>query len=104
VGPRADLDSVAKRKIPSPTRNRTPITPIVQPVASSLYRLGELRNAYNILVGKPEGTRPLGRIRHRWKYNITLNLKEIGWEGVKWIQLAQDRDHCRVPVLKLRVP
>jgi hypothetical protein len=44
--------------------------------------MGEMTNAYNILVGKPEGKRPLGRPRSRWKDNITMELREIGWEGV----------------------
>jgi hypothetical protein len=47
---------------------------------------------YNILVGKPEGKRPLGRPWHRWENNIIVDLKEIGWEGVDWIYVAQDRD------------
>jgi hypothetical protein len=44
--------------------------------------MGEIRNAYNILVGKPEGKRPHGRPRHRWKDNIRMDLREIWWEGV----------------------
>jgi hypothetical protein len=54
--------------------------------------MGEMRNAYNILVGKPEGKRPLGRPRHRWEYNNRMYLREIGWEGVDWMHLAQNRD------------
>jgi hypothetical protein len=53
---------------------------------------GETRNAYRILVGKPEGKRPLGRPRRRWVYNIKMDLREIGWDGMDWIELAQDRD------------
>jgi hypothetical protein len=53
---------------------------------------GEKRNAYRILVGKPEGKRPLGRPRRRWDDNIKMNLREIGWGGMDWIDLAQDRD------------
>jgi hypothetical protein len=49
-------------------------------------------NAYNILVGKPEEKRPLGRCRHRWEDNIRMDLREIGWEVVDWIHLAQGRD------------
>jgi hypothetical protein len=44
------------------------------------------------LVGKPEGKRPLVRPRHRWKYNLRMGLREIGWEGVDWMYMAQDRD------------
>jgi hypothetical protein len=47
---------------------------------------------YKILVGKPEGKLPLGRPRCRWEVNIRLDLREIGWEVVDWIQLAQNRD------------
>jgi hypothetical protein len=52
--------------------------------------MGEKRNAYRILVGKPEGRRPLGRSRRRWVDKI--DLREIGWDGVDWVDLAQDRD------------
>jgi hypothetical protein len=57
--------------------------------------MGEARNAYRILVGKPEGKRPLGRPRRRWVDNIKMYLKEIGWDGVDWIELAQGRDQWR---------
>jgi hypothetical protein len=52
--------------------------------------MGEKRNAYRILVGKPEGQRPLGRPRRRWVNNIKIDLREIGWDGVNWIDLGQD--------------
>jgi hypothetical protein len=55
-------------------------------------RMGKMRNAYNILVGKPEGKRPLGRPRRRWEYNIRLDLRETEWEGVNWTQLVQRKD------------
>jgi hypothetical protein len=54
--------------------------------------MGEMRNAHSLLVEKPEGKRALGRPRHRWKDNIRMDLREIGWEGVDWIHLIQDRD------------
>jgi len=54
--------------------------------------MGEMQNAYNSLVGKPEGKRPLRRPKHRWEDNIRLDLREIGWEGVGWMHLAQDSD------------
>jgi hypothetical protein len=50
------------------------------------------RNVYRVLMGKPEGKRPLGRPRHRWEDGIGMDLREIGWRNVHWIQLAQDRD------------
>jgi hypothetical protein len=65
------------------------------------------RNAYRLLVGKPEGKRPVGRPRHRWVDNMKVDLLEIGWGGVDWIGLAQDRDKCRAlvnAVMNLRVP
>jgi hypothetical protein len=68
---------------------------------------GEKRNAYRLLVGKPEGKRPLGRPRCRWVDNIKMDLLEIGWGGVDWIGLAQDRDRWRAlvnAVMNLRVP
>jgi hypothetical protein len=54
--------------------------------------MGERRGAYRALVGKPEGRRPLGRPRRRWKDNIEMDLREVGWGGMDWINLAQDRD------------
>jgi hypothetical protein len=70
-------------------------------------RIGEKRNAYRILVGKPEGKRRLGRPRRRWVDNIKIGLREIGWDGMDWIDLAQDRDHWRAlvnTVMNFRVP
>jgi hypothetical protein len=69
--------------------------------------MGEVRGAYNILVGKPERRRPLGRPRRRWEDNIKMDLTEIGFGDVDWIHLAQDRDMWRAPVntvMSLRVP
>jgi hypothetical protein len=66
----------------------------------------EKRNAYRILAGKPEGKRPLGRQRRRWLDNAKMDLRETGWDGMDWIDLAQDRDHWRVlvnTVMYLRV-
>jgi hypothetical protein len=67
----------------------------------------EKRNAYRLLVGKPEGRRPLGRPRRRWLDNIKTDLVEVEWGDVYWIGLAQDRDRWRAlvnSVLNLWVP
>jgi hypothetical protein len=61
-------------------------------LSGHVARMGERRNAYRLLVGKPEGRRPLGRPRRRWSYNIRMDLGEVGWDDVDWIGLAQDRD------------
>jgi hypothetical protein len=55
----------------------------------------EKRNQYRILVGKPEGKRPLRRPQHRWVDNIKIDLRETGWAGMNWINLAQDRGQWR---------
>jgi hypothetical protein len=60
--------------------------------AGNVARMGEVRGAYNIFVGRPEGRRPLGRPRHRWEDNIKMDLREIGFGDVDWINLVQDRD------------
>jgi hypothetical protein len=69
--------------------------------------MGEVRGAYNILVGKPEGRRPQGRPRRRWEDNIEMDLRKIGFGDVNWIRLAHDRDRWRAvvnTVMNLRVP
>jgi hypothetical protein len=60
--------------------------------AGHVARMGEKRNVYRILVGKPERKRLLGRPRRRWVDNIKMDLGEIGWDGLDWIDLAQDRN------------
>jgi hypothetical protein len=62
--------------------------------AGHVARRGETRTAYRILVGK----RPLGRPRRRWMDNIKMDLREMGWDGVDWVDLAQDRDQWRALV------
>jgi hypothetical protein len=62
---------------------------------------------YRVLVGRPEGKRPLGRPRCRWKDNIKIDLREIGIDGTNWIRLAQNRVQCQAfmnTVMNLRVP
>jgi hypothetical protein len=73
--------------------------------ARLLARMGEGKGAYKILVGRPEGRRPLGRPRHRWEDNIKMD-QEVGWGGMDWIDMAQDRDRWRAvvnAVMNLRV-
>jgi hypothetical protein len=60
--------------------------------------MGEKRNACRILMGKLESKRPLGRPRRRWVDDIKMDLREIGWDGMDWIGLAQDRDQWRALV------
>jgi hypothetical protein len=75
--------------------------------AGHAARMGEVRGAYNILVGRPEGRRPLGRPRRRWEDNIKMDLGEIGFGDMNWIQLAQDRERWRAfvnTVMNLRIP
>jgi hypothetical protein len=69
--------------------------------------MGEKWNAYRLLVGRPQGRRPLGRPRRRWLHNNRMDLVEVGWGDVDWVDLAQDRDRWRAlvnSVLNLRVP
>jgi hypothetical protein len=69
--------------------------------------MGERGGVYRVLVGKPEGKRPLGRPRPRWEDNIEMDLQEVGCGDMDWIELAQDRDTWRAllnAVMNLRVP
>jgi hypothetical protein len=69
--------------------------------------VGEGRGVYRVLVGKPEGKRPLRRSRHRWENNIKVDLQEVGCRGIDWIELAQDRDRWWTlvnAVMNFRVP
>jgi hypothetical protein len=68
--------------------------------------MGEEKNMYKVLMGKPEGKKPLGRPSRRWEDGIRMDLREIGWGSVDWIQLSQDRDQWRAvvnTVMNLRV-
>ncbi|KAJ4444032.1 hypothetical protein ANN_05821 [Periplaneta americana] len=74
--------------------------------AGHVARMGESRNAYRVLVGRPEGKRPLGRPRRRWEDNIKMDLREVGYDDRDWINLAQDRERWRAYVraaMNLRV-
>jgi hypothetical protein len=75
--------------------------------AGQVAQMREKRNAYRILVGKPEENRPLGRPRCRWEDTVRMDLREIGCGGMDWIDLPQDRDQWRAlvnTVMDLRVP
>jgi hypothetical protein len=74
--------------------------------AGHVARMGEERKLYKVLVGRPEGKRPLGKLRRRWEDGIRMDLEEIGLGGLDWIQLAQNRDRWRAivsAVMNLRV-
>jgi hypothetical protein len=66
--------------------------------AGHVTRMREERKVYKVLVGKPEGRRPLGRPRRRWENGVRIDLREIGLRGVVWIRLAQDRDRWQAVV------
>jgi len=75
--------------------------------AGHVARMEEGSGVYRVLVGKPEGRRPLGRPRRRWEDNIKMDLREVGCGCVNWMELAQDRDTWRAlmsAVMNLRVP
>jgi hypothetical protein len=74
--------------------------------AGHVARMGMERNVYRVLMGKPEGKRPLGRPRRRWEDGIRMDIRGIGWGSVVWLQMAQDRDRWRALVntaMNLRV-
>ena len=75
--------------------------------AGHVARMEQFRNAYRVLVGKPESKRPLGRPRRRWKDNIKMDMREVGCDPREWIDLTEDRDQWRAyvrAVMNLRVP
>ena len=66
--------------------------------AEHVLRMGERRDLYRVLVGKPEEKRPLGRSRHRWEDSINMDIQKVGCGGMDWIELAQDWERCRALV------
>jgi hypothetical protein len=75
--------------------------------ARHVARMGERRGVYRVLVGKPAGKKPLGRPMCRWEDNIKINVNKVGWGGMDWIELAQDKDNwqaCVNVVLNLQAP
>jgi hypothetical protein len=75
--------------------------------AGHVARMGKGRGAYRILVGRPEGRRPLGRPRRRWEDDFKIDLQEVGWGDMVWIDMAQDKDRWRAvmnAVMIIRIP
>jgi len=114
-GPKRDEVTGEWRKLHNEELNVLYSSPnIVRVIKSRRMRLaghvacmGEGRGMYRVLVGKPEGKRPLGRLRHRWEDNIKRDLQEVGCGGMDWIKLAQDRDRWWAlvkAVMNLQVP
>jgi hypothetical protein len=94
-GPKRDEETGGWRKLHNEELHKLYSSPSIIRIIKSrtmrwaghVARMGEKRNAYRILVGIPEGKRPLGRPRRRWVDNINMDLREIGWDGVEWIGL-----------------
>ncbi|KAJ4437465.1 hypothetical protein ANN_17609 [Periplaneta americana] len=111
-GPRTDLCGIPdftacqeKERFPAITLCWRPLRRLRW--AGHVARMGESRNAYRVLVGRPEGKRPLGRPRRRWEDNIKMGLREMVYDDRDWINLAQDRDKWRAyvrEIMNLRVP
>ena len=114
-GPRRDEVMVEWRRLHNKELNDLYFSPNIVRViklrrmrwAGHVAPIGEERGVYGVLVGKPEGRKPLGRPRRRWVDNIRLDLQEVGCGYMDWIGLAQDRDRCWTlvsAVMNLRVP
>jgi hypothetical protein len=114
IGPKRDEVTEEWRKLHNEElRDLYSSTSIITTIKSRRMRgghvagMGEKRNAYRLLVGKPERKGPLGRPRRRWVDNIKMDLGKVGWSDVDWIGLAKDRNRWRAlvnSVLNLRVP
>jgi len=115
VGPRSDEVTGELRRLHNEELNDLYCSPNILRVIKSrrmrwaghVARMGEERGLYRVLVGKPEGKRPLGRPRRRWVDNIRMDLQEVGCGYMDWTGLAQDRDRWRTlvsAVMNLRVP
>ena len=114
-GPKRDEVTGEWRKLPSEELSDLYSLPNIVRVVKSrrmrwaghVVRMGEGRGVHRVLVGNPEGKRPLGRPRRRWEDNIKMDLQEVGWSCGDWMELAQDRDRWRAlvsTVRNLRVP
>jgi hypothetical protein len=114
-GPKRDEVTGQWRRLHNEELNGLYSSPnIVQVIKSRKMRwvghvahMGEGRGTYRILVGSPEGRRPLRRPRHRWEDNTKIDLQEVGWGGMDWIDMTQDRDRWRAvvsAVMNLQVP
>jgi len=114
-GPKRDEVTEEWRKLHNEELNDLYCSPNIVRVIKSrrmkgtwhVARMGEGRGMYRVLVGRPEGKRPLGRPRRRWEDNIKMDLQEVGCGSMDWIELAQDRDRWRAlvnAVMGLRVP
>ena len=114
-GPKRDEETRKWRKLHNEELNDLYFSSNIVPVIKSrrmgwaehVARMGERRGLYSVLVGKPEGKRPLGKQRLRRKDNIEMNLRAVGCGGVDYIELAEDRDRWRAlvtMVMNLRVP
>ena len=113
-GPRRDEVTGEWRRLHNEELNDLYSSPVVRVIksrrmrwAGHVARMGEERGVYRVLLGKPEGRRPLGRPRRRWLDNIMMDLQEVGCGYMDWIGLAQDRDRWRTlvsAVINLWVP